>query len=870
MHLYLKWKNFTIYNLNNNITDSENSDGAFHVFSMIFSCIEILLSCLICTTLIFYKKKLSRIDLLTISKYIFSTFIFSLFLYFSILKQIYTIDDNYNYCTSTTASFYVTFLCGLQISISFEHYKSIRNPCYVMKYMINNSYNISKHFIASLIASIIISLFPYFFQNDIKNIYDYCFTLTEDDYFDITLSKNKILSPIIIVFFLILLYLYFKIKLFYGTLKEKSLMHLKYTNYCLLLINISYLISSIILLFLPFLKNSMNISKIIQVLFFIISISDSYLQIFKIFHSGFYYYYLSKTFTGILINLLSFGCCFRNYSFPNNSSISSLTTKHTKSIYNFYSYLDYIIEDYILDTFDFMLQAISAGLSLVYKDFQNKIYHYKSKDDFLSIEYEAHNSSKENNNSSSSSHNEKNFKSIININELSDENNEKENSSNSSTYNFFKVYSKSLLNNQLEDDLFSFNYCGDASIIITPLFVKESIESMNLYKINKIDIINSLLSHKFMSLLMTNSKKIYFKKLNNLIIKTYDNKLLIELHTDIKIDNNSDLNELLTNYFFHMNYSNINSFLCVLIGVFKVKINDLKEILIFVSKNPFIEDVPKNFYFYWELMRFNNEKKKFNKVLSSKDGDSFIIETEEETLSLTRRNNNIFKLEDFEFFKETIKNDLKFLKSISSSQFCLIILYYEVEAKKDKLKDSIFSKFRIKLINDSNSISDLFKFKKLSLSNSNFSSSNNTEDNNNVSPYKNISNNNIFDDTDKEIFISSENKKKIADDISDIPLSAIDLINANEIKNANETKIINDSKNVNESKNLNEKKNTNSIKNLNESKKIIMKYGFESSYNNYKGILYFKWENVFYQNKKKAIKKFYSDYAEALLNFFSG
>jgi hypothetical protein len=243
---------------------------------------------------------------------------------------------------------------------------------------------------------------------------------------------------------------------------------------------------------------------------------------------------------------------------------------------------------------------------------------------------------------------------------------------------------------------------------------------MNLYKINKSDIINSLLSHKFMSLLMTNSKKIYFKKLNNLIIKTYDNKLLIELHTDIKIDNNSDLNELLTNYFFHMNYSNINSFLCVLIGVFKVKINDLKEILIFVSKNPFIEDVPKNFYFYWELMRFNNEKKKFNKVLSSKDGDSFIIETEEETLSLTRRNNNIFKLEDFEFFKENIKNDLKFLKSISSNQFCLIILYYEVEAKKDKLKDSIFSKFRIKLINDSNSISDLFKFKKLSLSNYNF------------------------------------------------------------------------------------------------------------------------------------------------------
>jgi len=69
-----------------------------------------------------------------------------------------------------------------------------------------------------------------------------------------------------------------------------------------------------------------------------------------------------------------------------------------------------------------------------------------------------------------------------------------------------------MLNNGIDNDLFSFNYCGDANIIITPLFVKESLESINLYKILKHDIINSLLSHKFLSLLMTNSKKIFFKK----------------------------------------------------------------------------------------------------------------------------------------------------------------------------------------------------------------------------------------------------------------------------------------------------------------------------------------------------------------------
>ena len=111
-----------------------------------------------------------------------------------------------------------------------------------MKYMINNSHNIFKHSIISFIVSIIISIIPYFFQDDIYNLYDFIFSLTEDDYFDITISKNKILSPIIIIFFIIFVYLYLKTKLFYSVLKEKSLLHLNYNNICLLLSNFLYLI----------------------------------------------------------------------------------------------------------------------------------------------------------------------------------------------------------------------------------------------------------------------------------------------------------------------------------------------------------------------------------------------------------------------------------------------------------------------------------------------------------------------------------------------------------------------------------------------------------------------------------------------------
>jgi len=224
------------------------------------------------------------------------------------------------------------------------------------------------------------------------------------------------------------------------------------------------------------------------------------------------------------------------------------------------------------------------------------------------------------------------------------------------------------------------------------------------------------------------------------------------------------------------------------ISIKKIDSNHLKEILIFVSKNPFIENVPRVFYNYWELMRFNYDKKIFNKLLSSKDGDSFIVSSKDDSfLSLTI--NNLFQIEDFEFFSDTIKNDIKFLKSISSSQFTLLILYYEFETNKhtynNKSKDSIFNKGRVKLINDSNSDN---KNRKISLSISNTSLDNNSSNNNNNQ--NNIINNNLFDDNDKEVFISNENNKKM-DDLSEIPYIS------------------------------------------NESKSLIMKNGFESTFNNF-------------------------------------
>ena len=58
-----------------------------------------------------------------------------------------------------------------------------------------------------------------------------------------------------------------------------------------------------------------------------------------------------------------------------------------------------------------------------------------------------------------------------------------------SLYNFFNVCSKSYLGDKEVNDLFSFNNCEDANIKTILIFVKKSIESMNIFKLNKYEII---------------------------------------------------------------------------------------------------------------------------------------------------------------------------------------------------------------------------------------------------------------------------------------------------------------------------------------------------------------------------------------------
>jgi len=796
----------------------------FHTFCSILSVFIMFFSFVIFFTLIYYPRKLSRINLLIIIRSLYLFFTNFLLLFFSINNHF---EQKYNYSTQVLSNFHLSFLFLTQVSINIEFYRSLRNPCYIIKYIFNNEFEILINAFIIIIISCVISICPFFFLNQDISIYDFIFSINNDDYFDISFYANKILSPLIVLSFSGLIYLYIRIRLYYSHLKEKSLEHLKYKNVTLLIINILYLCFAIFLIIIKFFYPEIN-SQYFHLITLILYFLDIYFHLFIVFHSGFYYYCLNKTFIGFIYNILFLGFFWRNSKYSRYCSLN--ISKHTQSINNFFNYKNYIIEDYTLDTLDFMLQSITTGLSIVYDDLKRKIYYFQSKIDFLSVENERMrlNSIKTSNSNITKSLLNRSDESNNNSNTNNDINEDESTSNMNSLYNFFQICSRSNIgNDDPENDRFSFKDCEDSNIVICPIFVKESIESMNLYKISKKEIIKSLLSHKFLSLLLTKSKRIFFKNINNLIINTYDGKFLIEMHTDIKL--NKNFRDRIKQYFEYLNYGNFNSFMPVLLGVFRIKINNFKEIIVFISQNPLIEKIPKDYYNYWEILRYNFDEQSFIKFVSSKDNESFIVMGQFEDSKLNKHHIK-FHLDDFKSFKEVIKNDIKFFKKISSKDFCLVLLYYEFE-NKNMNKNSIF------IDNKPLNPESPFSIPKNTLTINNFFSEEINKKNNqlilsfshnsHIQKKEDITTiNEVTEDSiDKEIAVDVDMKKK-TNDISGIQ----------------------------------------SMSNM--SRSIIMNNGFDAYYNNYRVLLYFRWDNIFC-HRNCVWDRYYNNYIYDVSKYFS-
>ena len=106
--------------------------------------------------------------------------------------------------------------------------------------------------------------------------------------------------------------------------------------------------------------------------------------------------------------------------------------------------------------------------------------------------------------------------------------------------------------------------------------------------------------------------------------------------------------------------------------------------LIFITRNSLVENVPKNFFTYWQLIRFLNEKpqkiasSQFNSGTLVKDDPIFERAFQVETKNDNPNYNKIF-MKNYLDFVETVQSDMTFLKQIGAQNFDLLLMYYEYE-----------------------------------------------------------------------------------------------------------------------------------------------------------------------------------------------
>ena len=232
-------------------------------------------------------------------------------------------------------------------------------------------------------------------------------------------------------------------------------------------------------------------------------------------------------------------------------------------------------------------------------------------------------------------------------------------------------------------------------------------------KINKNDIssdINDGLPYH--SILACNAKEEYFLHLKNMSIKTYDKQLTFDIfesnNEEIDLDkNNSNVKiaKMIDRYFNYIaGVGVMETFLPILLGIFKVKINSFKTMLIYVSFNSLIENSPLSTYSYWQLVRFSYNDKE--KVGSSKYkhnvliGDDLIFDRKYAVPSSKEDiddSYNKIEVKNYFNFQETIKHDIEFLKESGIKYSNLLMMYFEYEnAQKHETEGAI----KIKKIDD--------------------------------------------------------------------------------------------------------------------------------------------------------------------------
>lgn len=684
------------------------------------------------TIIIFHPiNKLKRYkvkeDQLFLQKTLITTIFFCLFLLLNILSFFSDDLKKYTYIASNFVfNAFVMILIIYNLLISIELYYTFNNPAHYFNRLFRQyKHNYLQELFIIIVTIVTIGLdFAICYKNLEKH--------SDEKIDDISLSfmvLNDEWKPFcIIILSIINLIVYGKIKSkvnkFYFTNQDKlvKVISRRSLNIYLYLIYGIFHIFPLIAKLLDDDSAKSEYFKLFSTLFFYIVIIDDYIiQISEIATSKFCEYRLKKTVLGYFCS-----CIYKprkprtgamqplvNESSMDKSDFSSFQNDFSntldlvsnsindKELVNIYKN-NIFIEDYYLGYFDQFLNIITASLYQVYN---SKYFSTQANERNLTNKLKIEDISAIGGNMKDTSVSAINTKAVVNAkNEIGED---------TVRFNFDKNLHKDDLKrfeDVLENKFLVRNNNNYLDISINSYLTTRCVECIYDQKIKGKNVGDSLISHmilsnisknrnpenpraNYWSLLASNGKEQYFNKLRNTSIKTFDKNFILDiLDTDDGDINffekgiNNSLAQLLDKYFTYIHGKGVNgTFIPSLVGIFKIKINNFKTLLIFITKNSIVENAPKSFFSYWQLLRIL--KGKPQKIASSqfssrgsfiKDDPIFDRAFQIETIK-DNPNYNKIGFRNYSEFQGIINSDIEFMRQVGAKNFDLLLMYYEYE-----------------------------------------------------------------------------------------------------------------------------------------------------------------------------------------------
>ena len=675
-----------------------------------------------------YKRFKVKEDQLFLQKTLITTLFFCFFLLFNILSFFDEEIKKHVYLASNfffNTFFVLILLYNLMMTI--EIYRTYVNPMhYFNRLFRQKQYNYIPELIILIIAIISLSVDLGIAFNKLKEE-------SEENNDDLTLSYLFLIAEwkpfVIIIISIICIIFYCKLKSlisnFYFNHQEKLLNVISkrsMNNYLYLVFGIFYLFP----LIEKIIKNSSSNSEYVKLFgtlfFYIVIIDDYFIHLSEISTSKFCEYPLKRT-------LLGYFCsCFYKPKKAKTGAMAPLIgessvyekTELTGFQNDFSSSLDLVsnrvsdkelisvyknglfVEDYFLSYFDQILNIITSSLNQAYN---SKYFSTQANEQTLTSKLKIEDISAIGGNMKDTSVSAIGTKTVVNTkSELGDDTVKFNITKNIETDDLKRFQ------NILENRLLVKNHNNFLNISLNSFFTPRCLESIYNQKIKGRHVSNSLLSHmifspyaknknpdnpnaNYWSLFASNAKEQYFNKMKNTSIKTFDKQFTIDLFdTDngelnfSEKGDNSILAQLLDQYFTYIHGKGINgTFIPSLVGVFKIKINNFKTLLVFITKNSLVENAINNNYSHWQLLRIM--KGKPQKVASSqvnsgstlvKDDPIFERAFQIETIK-DNPNYNKIAFKNYNDFQSIIQSDIEFMRQVGGKNFDLLLMYYEFE-----------------------------------------------------------------------------------------------------------------------------------------------------------------------------------------------